>query len=217
MARNHHKFHSLRSLCSLRLIPSAVFRFTRAASSTSRRAKSPIPIRRAERRRDRWYGNPKGIGSSSPAQGLPSPRGYPGLACVGSSTPTGLGPRSTIGPQPRWPTPPAFPRGASRELPRASGWNPFGIQLWNSRKAGAQILAALDYKPALRHSSCGTPTSNMEHPTWNIQHPTSNSGHPFPLTLPSPQRLVFTHSLDCRTPEASAGPMAAPQALCTSP
>ena len=39
--------------------------------------------------------------------------------------------------------------------PWALGRNPFGIQRWNFRKAGAQILAALDYKSALRHSSCG--------------------------------------------------------------
>jgi len=90
---------------------------------------------RMERRRARWLCNPKGIVSSSP--GLPSPRGYPGLASVRFSTPTGLCPICAIGPQPRWgwPTPPAFPRGASRELPWASGWNPFGIHLWNFRKA----------------------------------------------------------------------------------
>ena len=41
---------------------------------------------RTERRKDRWFGNPKGIVSSSP--GLPSPRGYPGLASVRFSTPT---------------------------------------------------------------------------------------------------------------------------------
>ena len=41
-----------------------------------------------ERRKDQWFGNPKGIVSSSP--GLPSPRGYPGLASVRFSTPTGL-------------------------------------------------------------------------------------------------------------------------------
>ena len=129
--------------------------FTRAASSTSGRANSPIPISRAERPRDRWFCHPKGIVSSSP--GLPSPRGYPGLASVRSSTPTGLRPRSTIGPQPRWgwPTPPAFPRVARGSQPWALGRNPFGIQRWNFRKAGAQILAALDYKSALRHSSCG--------------------------------------------------------------
>ena len=45
-----------------------------------------------ERRKDRWFGNPKGIVSSSP--GLPSPRGYPGLGSVRFSTPTGLCPRS---------------------------------------------------------------------------------------------------------------------------
>ena len=43
---------------------------------------------RTERRKDRWFCNPKGIVSSSP--GLPSPRGYPGLASVRFSTPTGL-------------------------------------------------------------------------------------------------------------------------------
>ena len=108
-----------------------------------------------ERRKDRWFGNPKGIVSSSP--GLPSPRGYPGLASVRFSTPPGLCPRSAIAPQPRWgwPTPPAFPRVARGSQPWALGRNPFGIQRWNFRKAGAQILAALDYKSALRHSSCG--------------------------------------------------------------
>jgi hypothetical protein len=47
---------------------------------------------RTARRQDRWFGNPKGIVSSSP--GLPSQRGYPGLAPVRFSTPTGLCPRS---------------------------------------------------------------------------------------------------------------------------
>ena len=90
---------------------------------------------RTERRKDRWFCNPKGIVSSSP--GLPSPRGYPGLASVRFSTPTGLCPISAIGPQPRWgwPTPPAFPRVARGSQPWASGRNPFGIQLWNIRKA----------------------------------------------------------------------------------
>ena len=91
---------------------------------------------RTERRRDRWFCNPKGIVSSSP--GLPSPRGYPGLAPVRFSTPTGLCPIAALGPQPRWgwPTPPAFPRVASRtRQPWASGRNPFGIHLWNFRKA----------------------------------------------------------------------------------
>ena len=120
-----------------------------------KRARKQPNSSRAERRRVRWFCHPKGIVSSSP--GLPSPRGYPGLASVRSSTPTGLRPRSTIGPQPRWgwPTPPAFPRVARGSQPWALGRNPFGIQRWNFRKAGAQILAALDYKSALRHSSCG--------------------------------------------------------------
>ena len=43
-------------------------------------------------------------------------------------------PLSAIGPQPRWPTPPAFPRVARGSQPWASGRNPFGI-LWNFRKA----------------------------------------------------------------------------------
>ena len=82
-----------------------------------------------ERRKDRWFGNPKGIVSSSP--GLPSPRGYPGLASVRFSTPTGLCPRSASAPQPRWgwPTPPAFPRVARGSQPWAWGRNPFGIHL----------------------------------------------------------------------------------------
>ena len=90
---------------------------------------------RMERRRARWFCNPKGIVSSSP--GLPSPRGYPGLASVRFSTPTGLCPITTTGPQPRWgwPTPPAFPRVARGSQPWASGRNPFGIHLWNFRKA----------------------------------------------------------------------------------
>jgi len=45
---------------------------------------------RTERRKDRWFCNPKGIVSSSP--GLPSPRGYPGLAPVRFSTPTIVSP-----------------------------------------------------------------------------------------------------------------------------
>ena len=45
---------------------------------------------RMERRKDRWFCNPKGIVSSSP--GLPSPRGYPGLAPVRFSTPTIVSP-----------------------------------------------------------------------------------------------------------------------------
>ena len=52
-----------------------------------------------ERRKDRWFGNPEGIVSSSP--GWPSPRGYPGLTPVRFSTPPGLCPRSAIAPQPR--------------------------------------------------------------------------------------------------------------------
>ena len=81
-----------------------------------------------ERRKARWFGHPKGIVSSSP--GLPSPRGYPGLASVRLSTPTGLCPITTTGPQPRWgwPTPPAFPRVARGSQPWALGRNPFGIQ-----------------------------------------------------------------------------------------
>ena len=50
-----------------------------------------------ERRKARWFGNPKGIVSSRP--GLPSPRGYPGLTPVRFSTPPGLCPRSAIEPQ----------------------------------------------------------------------------------------------------------------------
>jgi len=109
-----------------------------------------------ERRKDRWFCNPKGIVSSSP--GLPSPPGYPGLASVRFSTPTGLCPLYAIGPQPRWgwPTPAAFPRVARGSQPWASGRNPFGIQLWNIRKA-------LELAPA----ACGaaampaiTPTSS---------------------------------------------------------
>ena len=52
-----------------------------------------------ERRKARWFGNPKGIVSSSP--GWPSPRGYPGLTPVRFSTRTGLCPLSAIAPQPR--------------------------------------------------------------------------------------------------------------------
>ena len=48
--------------------------FTRAASSTSGRANDPIPISRAERRSDRWFCNPKGIVSSSPARVAESAR-----------------------------------------------------------------------------------------------------------------------------------------------
>ena len=110
---------------------------------------------RTERRKDRWFANPKGIVSSSP--GLPSPRGYPGLASGRFSTPTGLCPRSATRTHYRWgwPTPPAFPRVARGSQPWALSRNPFGIQRWNFRKAGAQILPALDYKSALRHRSCG--------------------------------------------------------------
>ena len=43
-----------------------------------------------QRQKARWFCNPKGIVSSSP--GLTSPRGYPGLATVQVSTPTGLCP-----------------------------------------------------------------------------------------------------------------------------
>ena len=57
----------------------------------------------------------------------PSPRGYPGLASVRISTPPGLCPLSAIGPHPRWPTPPAFPRVARGSQPWAWGRNPFGI------------------------------------------------------------------------------------------
>ena len=95
---------------------------------------------RTGRRKDRWFCNPKGIVSSSP--GLPSPRGYPGIASVRFSTPTGLCPLSAIAPQPRWLTPPAFPRVARGSQPWASGRNPFGIHHWNFRKALAQILPA---------------------------------------------------------------------------
>jgi len=82
---------------------------------------------RTGRRKDRWFCNPKGIVSSSP--GLPSPRGYPGLASVRFSTPTGLCLLSTTGPQPRWPTALVFPRVARASQPWASGRNPFGIHL----------------------------------------------------------------------------------------
>ena len=94
------------------------------------RAPSPRGYCRTERRKDRWFGNPKGIVSSSP--GLPSPRGYPGIASVRFST--GLCPLSATGPQPRWgwPTPPALPRVARGSQPWAWGRNPFGI-LVNSR------------------------------------------------------------------------------------
>ena len=86
---------------------------------------------RKERRKARWFCNPKGIVSSSPATVLPSPRGYPGLASVRFSTPTGLCPHYAIGPQPRWgwPTSPAFPRVARGSQPGALGRNPFGIHL----------------------------------------------------------------------------------------
>ena len=89
--------------------------------------------------------SPKGIVSSSP--GLPSPRGYPGLASVRSPTPTGLRPRAKrggrnpfgVGVSER-----CSPRVARGSQPWALRRNPFGIQLWYFRKAWAQILAALD-------------------------------------------------------------------------
>jgi hypothetical protein len=70
-----------------------------------------------ERRKDRWFGNPKGIVSSSP--GLPSPRGYPGLASGRFST--GLWPLSAIAPQ---------SLGLADSTRWALGRNPFGIQLY---------------------------------------------------------------------------------------
>ena len=39
-----------------------------------------------------WFGNPKGIVSSSPATVLPSPRGYPGLSSMRFSTQRGFAP-----------------------------------------------------------------------------------------------------------------------------
>ena len=99
---------------------------------------------RSEPRKDQWFRNPKGIVSSSP--GLPSPRGYPGLASVPFSTPTGLCSLSAQGPQPRrgWPTSPAFPRVARGSQPWALGRNPFGIHLWKLRSAlGLALLALL--------------------------------------------------------------------------
>ena len=108
-----------------------------------------------ERRKDRWFGNPKGIVSSSP--GLPSPRGYPGLASVRFSTPTGLCPLSATGPQPRWgwPTPPALPRVARGSQPWAWGRNPFGI-LGNSRKALGQVLADRNVRAPSPRGYCRT-------------------------------------------------------------
>ena len=86
--------------------------------------------------------NPKVIVSSSP--GLPSPRGYPGLASVRFSTPTGLCPLSATGLQPRW----------------AMLACPSGTMTWPGF-AGllrAQLLAALDRN--VRAPACHPELSN---------------------------------------------------------
>ena len=78
--------------------------------------------------------NPKGIVSASPGLRGTS---YPGWRPAAFPTPTGLRLVFKVWPQPRWgclPLP-RCPRVARSSQPWASGWNPFGIQFWNFRKA----------------------------------------------------------------------------------
>jgi len=97
---------------------------------------------RMERRRARWLCNPKGIVSSSP--GLPSPRGYPGLASVRFSTPTVVSHLRHRATTPwGWPTPPAFPRVAR-------GSQPFGAEsLWDS---SLEFPKGIDLSLVISHS-----------------------------------------------------------------
>ena len=90
---------------------------------------------RTERRKDRGLCNPKGIVSSSPA--TESAR-LPWVSVRAGFNPNGVVThrRHRAATPWGWPTPPAFPRVASRtRQPWASGRNPFGIHLWNFRKA----------------------------------------------------------------------------------
>ena len=87
--------------------------------------------------------NPKGIVSSSPGLRGTS---YPGSRRDRFSTPTGLCHVATEGPQPRWGCWVAawFPRVARASQPWAWSRNPFGIQLWNSRKAlGLDLVSSM--------------------------------------------------------------------------
>ena len=112
-------------------------------------------------RKRRQLRNPKGIVSGSPGLRGTS---YPGFQDEGNSTPTGLCHVPGTKPQPRWGCSPlaSIPKVA-RSLPREIHWsshgisnatafisrgeqpwalsrNPFGIQLWNFRKALTSIL-----------------------------------------------------------------------------
>jgi len=78
--------------------------------------------------------NPKGIVSFSPGLRGTS---YPGSQAEWISTPTGLCHVSVTEPQPRWGCwlSATFPRVARSSQPWALSRNPFGILLWNFRKA----------------------------------------------------------------------------------
>ena len=90
---------------------------------------------RTERRKDRWFGNPKGIVSSRP--GLPSPRGYPGLTPVRFSTPTGLA------------DPTRFSQGSSRLATLGFG----AESLWDSALLTPQGIGSIPNGIVLRSCS----------------------------------------------------------------
>jgi hypothetical protein len=80
---------------------------------------------RTERRKDRWFGNPKGIVSSSPA--AESAR-LPWVSIRAILNPNDSAPSPPTGHNRwGWPTPPAFPWVARGSQPWALGRNPFGI------------------------------------------------------------------------------------------
>ncbi len=82
---------------------------------------------RTERRKDRWFGNPKGIVSSSPA--AESAR-LPWVSIRAILNPNDSAPSPPTGHNRwGWPTPPAFPSVARGSQPWALGRNP---SLWDS-------------------------------------------------------------------------------------
>ena len=118
---------------------------------------------------------PKGLGP--PAQGLPSPRGYPGLASVRSSTSTGLSPRSTIGPQPLGLADTSrFYQGCE---PRATPG--FGMEsLWDSAlefpKGRGSNPGGIGLQACVTSQQLRDP--NIQHGTSNIQLGTPIPPHP---------------------------------------
>ena len=96
--------------------------------------------------------NPNGIVSPSPGLRGTS---YPGSRARRCSTPTGLHLVSSDAPQPRWGcgSVAGIPRVARSSQPWALRRNPFGIQLWNLRKAfGIGIVGFLLAAVPLAHA-----------------------------------------------------------------